>query len=449
MKNKLTLKISGMQCQNCSNKIKAALNSMDIEKLVVSYVDGKLECITDDKDAIIAVIDKLGYTAEVAEEGISGGKNYKGAIAALVVLLGAYLIIKNTVGFNTIPQLEERASYGILFVLGIVTSLHCLSMCGGIVISQSIAFENPVKSTLLYNVGRVIAYTIVGAIVGGIGSVVSFTPAVKGYITIFAGVFMILMGLSMLQPFAFLRRFVKLPTIFRISKFKSNRNTPFFIGLATGLMPCGPLQTMQIYALGSGSALKGALSMLVFSLGTVPLMMGLGTISGYISSSLNRKLLKLSSVLVIILGLIIVNRGLVLQGKGITVNLINSKQANTKIMLPEMMNGFQVINTSANAKGYEPNYFLLEKGKPVNWVISGDSINACNNEIVIPEIDISLKLKEGYNIIKFTPEVTGELGFSCWMGMLDGKFIVVDDINNIPDNIDTKQPAPVNCCTKD
>jgi sulfite exporter TauE/SafE/copper chaperone CopZ len=447
MKKKLTLKIKGMHCQNCSKKIKDGLSSMALEGLEVSYENEELTCISDDKDSIITAIHKLGYTAEAAENSSASHNKYKGIIVALLVLLGFYLIIKNTVGFNTLPQLQEQVSYGILFALGIATSLHCLSMCGGIVISQSMAFGNPIKATLGYNVGRVIAYTAMGAIVGGIGSIVSFSPMVKGYITIFAGTFMILMGLSMLQPFAFLRRYIKLPTIFNISKYKSNRNAPLLIGLATGLMPCGPLQTMQIYALGTGSILKGALSMFVFSMGTVPLMMGLGTISGYISSGLNRKLLKLSSVLVIILGLIIVNRGLALQGNGSLDSFINARKATSEVMLPVNMNGFQVINTSANSNGYEPNYFILEKGKPVNWVISGDSINSCNNEIVIPELDISLKLKEGYNIIKFTPEEVGELGFSCWMGMLDGKFIVVDDINNIPDDISTKAPKPVSCCT--
>jgi len=445
---KLTLKISGMHCENCSRKIKNVVSSMSVQKLEVSYEKEQLTCITEQEDKIIAVINKMGYDAEIVEDSTVSSKNYKGVIVALIVLLAMYMIIKNTVGFNTIPRLEEQASYSILFILGIATSLHCLSMCGGIVISQSIAFKNPIKSTLLYNVGRVIAYTTVGGIVGGIGSVVSFSPMLKGYITIFAGVFMILMALSMLQPFSFLRKYVKFPRVFDTSKINKNRNTPFFIGLATGLMPCGPLQTMQIYALGTGSVLKGALAMFVFSIGTVPLMMGLGTISGYISSGLNKKLLKISSVLVMVLGLIIVNRGLALQGRPTLTRLINSKHTVSEAMLPEIINNFQVINTSANNNGYEPNFFIIEKGKPVNWVITGDSINSCNNEIVIPELNISQEIKEGYNVIKFTPEIEGELGFSCWMGMLDGMFIVVEDINNIPDNINAVPPIPVECCTE-
>lgn len=447
MKKKLTLRISGMHCQSCSKRIEKVVSSMSVEELEVSYEKGQLICITENADEIIEAINEMGYSAEKIEADGRHSKSYKGVLVALLVLFGFYVIIKNTVGFNGIPQLQEQASYPILFIMGIITSLHCLSMCGGIVLSQSMTFKNPIKSTLLYNVGRVIAYTTVGGIVGGIGSVVSFSPTLKGYITIFAGGFMILMGLSMLQPFSFLRKYVKLPSIFNASKFHQNSNTPLFIGLATGLMPCGPLQTMQLYALGTGSALKGALAMFVFSIGTVPLMMGLGTISGYISMGLNRKLLKLSSVLVMVLGLIIVNRGFALQGKTTLTRLIAPKQTVADFMLPEMTNGFQLVTTYANSKGYEPNLFILEKGKAVKWVVIGDSINGCNNEIVIPALGIKQNLKEGYNIIEFTPEADGQLGFSCWMGMLDGSFIVVEDINNIPSDLNVIPSTPVNCCT--
>ncbi|MBU5676229.1 sulfite exporter TauE/SafE family protein [Alkaliphilus sp. MSJ-5] len=447
MKKKLTLKISGMHCQNCSERIKNVVSGMSTEELEVSYEKEQLVCLTDDADEIIAAINKMGYAAEVVEAGKNGSKRYKGVLVALLILLGFYVIIRNTVGFNNIPQLQERVSYPILFIMGVITSLHCLSMCGGIVLSQSMAFKDPIKSTFLYNIGRVVAYTTVGGIVGGIGSVVSFSPMLRGYITIFAGGFMILMGLSMLQPFSFLRRYVKLPSICNTSKFRQNSNTPLFIGLATGLMPCGPLQTMQLYALGTGSVLKGALAMFVFSIGTVPLMLGLGTISGYISNGLNRRLLKLSAVLVMVLGLIIINRGLALQGKRTLASIIVPKQTVSEVMLPEIINEFQVITTYANNNGYEPNFFILEKGKPVNWVVRGDSINGCNNEIVIPELNIKQGIKEGYNVIKFTPESEGEIAFSCWMGMLDGSFIIVDDINNIPNNINAVPPTPVKCCT--
>ena len=73
---------------------------------------------------------------------------------------------------------------------------------------------------------------------------------------------------------------------------------------------CGPLQAMQLYALGTGSMLTGALSMFLFSLGTVPLMFGFGAISSVFKQQFNQKMLKVSAILVMLLGVVMLNRGL-------------------------------------------------------------------------------------------------------------------------------------------
>ncbi|WP_051569426.1 urease accessory protein UreH domain-containing protein [Alkaliphilus transvaalensis] len=445
MKENITLKITGMQCHKCSEKIYNEVKKLSVEELKVSYEEGSLSCRTDVIKEIICVIEGLGYRTEL---NVVEKEKYKGILMAVMLLLGLYLIIKNTIGFNRIPQLQNQGSYAILFVLGLITSLHCLSMCGGIVISQSVAYNNPIKSSILYNCGRVLAYTFVGGIVGALGTVMSFSPLLKGYITIFTGAFMMLLGLSMLQPFSFLKKYIKLPKGLNNIKILKHSKAPFFIGLATGLMPCGPLQTMQLYALGTGSPIKGALAMFIFSLGTVPLMMGFGTLSGYISSNLNRQLLKVSGILVMVLGLIIINRGLVLQGRSTLDKLLNPITVSTEAMMPEMINGYQVIRSSANDKGYEPNLFIVEKGRTVKWFIRGDEVNGCNNEIIIPTLNIAQTLLEGHNIIEFTPLEEGELGFSCWMGMLNGRFIIVDDLENIPKHINTTPPETTECCTR-
>ena len=92
---------------------------------------------------------------------------------------------------------------------------------------------------------------------------------------------MVIMGLN-LSGFKFFRKFsLRMPSF--LSKYKGNFTSPFIVGLLNGFMPCGPLQTMQLFALGTGSAFKGALSMLIFSLGTVPLMLTFGAISGFLS----------------------------------------------------------------------------------------------------------------------------------------------------------------------
>ena len=215
----------------------------------------------------------------------------------------------------------ENASYLVLFIVGVFTSLHCVGMCGGIMLSQSIAAENKskfesLKPAIFYNLGRVISYTILGGIVGALGSVFSLTLPFKAGLQVLAGVFMIIMGLNM-SGYSLFRKFnIKLP--WSSCNIKKSGKTPFIVGILNGFMPCGPLQTMQLYALGTGSAIIGATSMFIFALGTVPLMLGFGAISGLLSKDNTKQLVKFGGILIVVLGLIMGNRGLALAGINIS-----------------------------------------------------------------------------------------------------------------------------------
>ena len=144
-------------------------------------------------------------------------------------------------------------------------------MCGGIVLSQGIASRDErampergkrLVPSLLYNAGRVISYTVIGGMVGALGSLFSLSTALKGAMPIIAGAFMLFLGVRMLGIIPWLSRLkVRFPGIKenKVSAAAAGRG-PFVVGLLNGLMPCGPLQTMQVYALGTGSWYAGALS---------------------------------------------------------------------------------------------------------------------------------------------------------------------------------------------
>ena len=119
-----------------------------------------------------------------------------------------------------------------------------------------------------------------------------------------------------MSGYSLFRKFnIKLP--WSACSIKKKPKTPFLVGVLNGLMPCGPLQTMQLYALGTGSAYKGALAMLIFSLGTVPLMLTFGALSGLITKGYTKTLLKFSGILVVVLGMVMGTRGLALVGVNI------------------------------------------------------------------------------------------------------------------------------------
>jgi plastocyanin domain-containing protein len=286
--------------------------------------------------------------------------------------------------------------------------------------------------------------------------VLSLSLNVKAGLQIFAGLFMVIMGLNM-AGFAIFRKLnIKLP--WSSCRVKKKPKTPYLIGMLNGLMPCGPLQTMQLYALGTGSALSGALSMFLFSLGTVPLMLGFGAISGFLSKGYTKQILKFSGFLVIILGIIMGNRGLALAGVGIpSVNTVTqslsgneAKAATANISKPTIENGVQIIKMTADNNGYMPNAFYVQKGIPVKWIITGSQINSCNNAVVIPSLNIQKTLKSGENIIEFTPG-DKDINFSCWMGMIRGVIKVTDSLDSVDTSkVDSSIPAPssgMSCCT--
>lgn len=456
------IKVYDMTCTSCENRVEKALMKIDgVVNAMASYSEQQVTVEYDSdlctRKQLEEAINKAGYSTKS-----SNSIKFAGflVIAAAVLLLG-----NSTAGFDMSAKLNN-ASYAVLFLVGMLTSIHCVGMCGGIMLTQSLSKNNIINEnqnkfktlmpSILYNAGRVTSYTIIGGIVGALGSVLSLSLNVKAGLQIFAGVFMVIMGLNM-AGFSLFRKFnIKLP--WSSCKIKNKPKAPFLVGMLNGLMPCGPLQTMQLYALGTGSAMAGAISMFLFSLGTVPLMLAFGAISGLLSKGYTKQLLKFSGILVVVLGLIMGNRGLALAGVGIpnagtlaqslSGNEANASQAN--IGKATLENGVQVIRMTVDNNGYTPNAFYVQKGIPVKWIITGSQINSCNNAVVVPSLNIQKTLTSGENTIEFTPK-DGDINFSCWMGMIRGIIKVTDNLDSVDTSkADSSIPAPssgMSCCT--
>ncbi|MFH2028098.1 MAG: sulfite exporter TauE/SafE family protein, partial [Nanoarchaeota archaeon] len=298
--------------------------------------------------------------------------------------------------------------------------------------------KSKLLSHLKYGAGKTITYMILGALFGLLGSFITFTPQLKGIAAVIAGLFLLIYGLNMLNVIPWLRKLQ-----FRGPRFleKVNKNNndkgPFMIGLLNGLLiACGPLQAMLIYAAGTGSVIQGATAMLVFGLGTLPLMLGFGSIATIIGSKFTHRILKVSAIIVIILGVVMLNRGLTLTGSGYDVNsMITSVSASGDVITGTtgtdtiQKQGYQEIRMDVTNNGWEPDKFVLKKGVPVKWIINGKEINGCNNAIQVPKLNLNFDIKNGEQTIEFTPTEEGIISWSCWMGMIQGTFIVKEDID--------------------
>jgi sulfite exporter TauE/SafE/copper chaperone CopZ len=455
-KGKLT--VVGMTCSHCEKRIEDAVGALDgvlqvrasaplCEVSVVSYPERvSFEAIANAiraagyslrGDAGIAAPTEapsavLRENAPARDASTSGASVYR-FLGLIAVIAALYTVLRFTGGFTFLPTVDRSMGYGLLFIVGLLTSLHCIAMCGGIVLSQGISRGGQPNATapgnrflpsLLYNGGRIISYTVIGGLVGALGSLFSLSTALKGVMPIIAGAFMLFLGVRILGIFPWLSRLrVRLSGVRedRISTAAAGRG-PFIVGLLNGLMPCGPLQTMQVYALGTGSWYAGALSMFIFSLGTVPLLLGFGAISSFLSAKLTGRMLKTSGVIVAALGLLMFTRGLSLFG----VALPNAPQASTPgAAVATVANGYQTVATTVESDTYHP--LTVQVGMPVRWTISAkaEDLNGCNSRITIPQLGIQKRLVPGDNVIEFTPDHAGTIPYTCWMGMISSSIRVV------------------------
>lgn len=435
--------VDGMSCGACERKVEAAVQALPgvrtaradsaRGRLLVRGEPGRVSA-----DDIRRAVSSAGYgvsgISDPAASVAPGGAMVARFLGVVAIVAAVLLVARLTAGLGFFPAAGDRMGYGLIFVVGLVTSLHCVAMCGGITITQTVSRVSDgsrVAPVLAYNAGRVVSYTLLGGVVGGLGSLFSLSPVLKGLIPVLAGAFMLFLGVRMLGIFPGLSRLrIRIPGLPARASTPAARRGPFLVGLANGLMPCGPLQTMQVYALGTGGVLPGALSMLLFSVGTVPLMFGLGALSSLLSAKLTRTMLKASGALVMALGLAMALRGTRLLGVSLPplAPIARSSAGGEAPALATVAGGVQTVRTSLESGRYRP--LVVQKGIPLRWIITAteDDLNGCNNPLTIPEKGIEKTLVPGDNLIEFTPEREGTITYTCWMGMISSTIRVVADV---------------------
>ncbi|PIN68462.1 hypothetical protein COV94_04540, partial [Candidatus Woesearchaeota archaeon CG11_big_fil_rev_8_21_14_0_20_57_5] len=265
---------------------KPSHNNQDVQDMVPdaqhaqeSSASRSLPVLTDDP---LSIDDSLDHDINLRPYGL--------VIAIIgLFLMGYYgLRIYSSV---SLPALDAGAGLGLIFVVGLLTGFHCIGMCGGFVVGYSTRQVKEGKSAATahaqYALGKTLSYTVIGGLFGLLGSFIAFTPALRGWAAILAGFFLVIYGLNMLNVAPWLRRIrIPVPKKFarRMHETGAKAKSPLVIGLLNGLMiACGPLQAMYILAAGTGSMVEGAKMLLVFGLGTLPVLLGFGFVTTIIS----------------------------------------------------------------------------------------------------------------------------------------------------------------------
>lgn len=353
-----------------------------------------------------------------------------------------YLMIKSSGWAGADIGSYDSASYGLVFVMGLVAAVSsCMAITGGLLISVSSEWaKNHPEMTgwqkfrplLHFNIGRLFFYGLLGGLVGWIGSALKLSSGTSATVTLIAGLVMLFLGLHLLQliPSRASRLIPKMPQAFarRIRDFEKHEHpmAPFLLGGATFFLPCGFTQALQLYALSTGSFKTGALTLFVFALGTLPALLSFSALTSFMRGTFKKYFLRVAGALVILIALLNIKAGVVLSGLDVKAWLPSPAGQETNV---ESIGDKQIARMTVNGLEYVPANFTVKKGVPVEWRIDGQQAGGCGRYIVMPQANIQQPLlADGPTIITFTPEKTGRMYFSCPMGMTTpwAAFTVVD-----------------------
>lgn len=444
-----TYMVKGMHCASCELIIeKKLLTIPHVKTADASTSEGSLSITYENAAPNIDELNKFfkeenyrfseNEKSEIQEKKSFREYVYAGIIAAGIILI-IYLLTRT--GIMGSINVKTTSSLPAFFGLGLIAGIStCAALVGGLVLSLSKQWfevypgnklSQKLAPHLLFNIGRLFSYALIGVILGLIGKKIQLSLTFSSFLTIAVSLIMIALGLQMLNV-KYFRGFKlslpkKLTRKIADEKKYSNKMFPLLLGGLTIFLPCGFTITAEGLALISGSAVRGGLIMLAFALGTAPALFLIGLSSVKIFASRWARQFSLTAgILILFLGLYNINS----QIKVITGNdfVFAANKTNGSGYNPTLTNGKQLIKMQASSYKYTPNYFKLKKGVPVRWEITDVGTSGCTNAVLaralFPDV---IQLTPGKTSIKeFTPEKTGRFKFSCWMGMVSGVFEVVE-----------------------
>lgn len=284
-----TFHVKGMHCKACIYMTESELTELAHVTHATSSLANHTVEVTGDfgdltpqeiADELTVVLVPRGYSLHL-ERQVQKPMWSEFTIAIPVVIAFAVLfLVLQKVGLVNLVGGGE-VTYGTAFVVGIIASLStCMAVVGGLVLSMSATFAkegDKIRPQLLFHVGRLISFFLLGGVIGALGSAFQLNTSGSFILGLVVASVMFILGVNLLDVFPWAKKLQpsmpKVLSTHALAVSKLNHSlTPFLVGIATFFLPCGFTQSMQLYALTTGTFLKGGLTMLVFALGTLPVL---------------------------------------------------------------------------------------------------------------------------------------------------------------------------------
>lgn len=377
------------------------------------------------------------------------------------VMIGVVLIAA-AVAMLAFPSADPLASSSgiasqlmVAFVTGLTTGgLSCLAVQGGL-LASSLAHQieqdyagqvqhkkqkhaapartNSALPIALFLIAKLISYTLLGALLGLLGSYLTPSPMFRAVLMILIGIFMLGNAMRMFNVHPIFRYFSVEPPKFitryiRKTAKGTDTFTPIFLGFLTVFIPCGVTQAMMATALGTGSALSGAALMFAFTLGTSPVFFIVAYFTTELGAKLEKLFMRFVAVVVLILGFVTLDGGLNLMGSPYSLqNLTRTwfpQQAESAPVADSTQTSGELILKVEN-NGYFPTLLKAPANKDLTLNLVTDQTYSCARDFVIPALDYYELLPDTGTVqVKIPAQKPGStLFFTCSMGMYTGQII--------------------------
>ncbi|MBC7291932.1 MAG: sulfite exporter TauE/SafE family protein [Actinotalea sp.] len=484
------LAVLGMTCRACEVRIGKALRRVPgVTDVDVSAAHSRARVRTD------AVVPVERLAAAVRRAGYELGAERRpwltrdrrvwrdvalatAAVAVVAVAVGATGLQEVSAGWGASAM---GGSLVLVVLLGVAAGLStCMALVGGLVLAVSArhaqvltaregtdgtarsasragggrAEARPgttsssawqrLRPHVAFNVGRVVGFGLLGALLGAIGSAVRLSGGAVALMTVVVSLAMVAVGLQLTAVSPRLAgRTVALPESWSrrlrlddraAGGYRDTRTAA--LGAATFLLPCGFTQAVQLYAISTGDPVRAGVVMALFALGTVPGLLAIGGLTAFGPSrrpTTAPRFLRFAGVAVVAFAVVnlsgaatVLAPGL-LGGPGPAAHAAGARGLDALSANVTLEDGVQVMRTTQVVDGYEPRVATVVAGTPVRWEI--DSVAAsCASALYAPDLgggSAPVLLPPGVTTLEFTPQEPGRLHYSCAMGMYTGAVDVV------------------------
>lgn len=461
-----TVPVTGMTCTACERRVsKALLRLPGVETVEVSSTRGTATltgAALPDRARIDAAIRSAGYEP-AAPAWLTRDWSVWKTILVTALAIGWFTWVVTQSGIaSSLSGLTDASRGGLLvaLTLGLTAGVStCMAMVGGLVLGISAShaaklaaagttvpsFAHRMRPHVAFNVGRIVGFGVLGAVLGLIGSSLSLPTRLMAVLVLVVALVMFLLGVRLTGVSPRMAAWSpKLPAgISRTlgidtaagGSYSDTRTA--IIGAATFFLPCGFTQAVQIYAISTANPMTAGLVMATFAIGTTPGLLALASVPEIATGQRRNTVLRVVGVVVLAFALLNLSGALNLlgisrasspavassAGQGATGGSVAVQQASSNVTVS---GGVQTVAMTQTPRGYEPADTTLYAGMPTKWVIDGTSPYDCSAFIRVPQLGQQINLVQGANTVDLGTLEPGVVPFTCVMGMYSGNLIVVD-----------------------